>query len=1275
MALHLHSIVISAIPRNSTLCALQDPYQCVDVTGCGFCLTSWTCMVGDENGTAAGALSCEYNASRFQGGCAWAPDASRLDECNELQTHPPTNIHPGMTFALMRPPQSDHDDCVPAEYDTLCVGGGQRHWGGCFLPYNESTCQDLVDTWGSQSCDCPTGRNGRTCSGCSSSDGCNANEACSVPDLASAVDHSEQGQRVALGCTVRSRYDVSSQYLAPYIFGNGAEPSLDVRIDATSLYAAFTKAVDFPYSAVSSYGESNTGVRILGGTSFIAQANNSKTKYVTSSTEACPTDPQWQFPFGKGDTCVHWHVSAALPPKTFLSFTPTSDDWHGAGSFLRYNTDITVLGQEFRPPIDVYCSITDGSANEGNDSADAGAAGPSPPPSDVACAMRAPVTKIAGVSLTINLHCQVEGSCHPVPAPPPENTPRQPPSPPASPPAPPAPPPPGPGLSDLCYERENAVTCTYLVLFGPPALILSLGALCFVMRWVIAGCVILGRFRTTRYTRRGRRPRQPTPESLVGAPLDTAPLLLLQPAPPLMTPMNSQRTVPSSPGELDTDASPAADANGGSRGSAPGQGTRKLAAQSSGFVPLSSAARPTSTGSSVALSWRGIGYSIGSKQLLQPSSAQLNHGLHCLIGPSGSGKSTLLGVLCGRKTKGVTKGGTVSLHECQTPAAMRRGRLGYVTQDDMLPSTSTVCEHLTFHARLRASWLDEEARAKLVDSALQSVAMVPKAHQIIGDSYVRGLSGGERRRVSVAVELLVAAARASRAAGSSTSSAPVLIMDEPCSGLDSFNTRLLLHALVSVTKGGAAAGGDSSTADSGAGGSACVLLSVHQPTERFLRAMGGCLVMAPGGHLLYAGPMRTPGGRCAISDFFDASRGAMPRLKELSPNPAEAVLEMVSGEDDETLLRIARMVATNDWSATDGRSSGQGGARNSRADSTAFEDGWIQEAGSANAWTQICALTGRHWTLIMRHPLLVATNIVSTGCIALVCAWAFWKVNLDLSGGVLQRMGLLFFLGAHFLLTGIANIGVWKEERLLYFHERGVGCYGTMPYVFSKTILADALPMRILPALLCAVIIYPTVGLAGIDGPDSAGGEAIYGPAKAGMFVASLCLTNLAASAMFSCIGIACPSTAFAVLVGVLYALFTLLFSGFLANVKTLQFSWLGLLSYLSILKYCFELVMSNELLGQIITVTRKWPGGSGPQPKYQPVSGQMIVHDYLGFNTGWEERCWRVISLGDPYDPAYDPSVQISACWLDLYVPALWFVAAMLLSVVLLKYFARDPH
>lgn len=78
--------------------------------------------------------------------------------------------------------------------------------------------------------------------------------------------------------------------------------------------------------------------------------------------------------------------------------------------------------------------------------------------------------------------------------------------------------------------------------------------------------------------------------------------------------------------------------------------------------------------------------------------------------------------------------------------------------------------------------------------------------------------------------------------------------------------------------------------------------------------------------------------------------------------------------------------------------------------------------------------------------------------------------------------------------------------------------------------------MRVLPVLIASAIIYPTAGLIGTDLVDSLGHPAWYMPAKAGMFVVSLCLTNLTASAMFSCIGIVCSSTAVAVLSGVLYA-------------------------------------------------------------------------------------------------------------------------------------------
>lgn len=312
--------------------------------------------------------------------------------------------------------------------------------------------------------------------------------------------------------------------------------------------------------------------------------------------------------------------------------------------------------------------------------------------------------------------------------------------------------------------------------------------------------------------------------------------------------------------------------------------------------------------------------------------------------------------------------------------------------------------------------------------------------------------------------------------------------------------------------------------------------------------------------------------------------------------------------------------------------------------------------------TQLRALTGRHWTLLVRHPLLVGTNLLSTLCVALVCAWAFWSVNLELAGGVLQRMGLLFFVGAHFLLTGLANIGVWKQERLLYFHERGVGCYGTVPFVLAKTVFADALPMRIVPALLLAAIIYPTVGLAGATDPSSAGGVWYFGPVKAASFVGSLCVTNLAASAMFSCIGISCESTAVAVLAGVLYALFTLLFSGFLANFGALSaaFSWL---SYLSILRYAFELIMSNELLGQVIVVNKRWP--PGPHP-IAPINGRVVLQDFLGFDSGWQADCARIIPVGNP---------PISACWFDLYMPAVIYVVLVVLSIFLLKFCARDPH
>lgn len=183
----------------------------------------------------------------------------------------------------------------------------------------------------------------------------------------------------------------------------------------------------------------------------------------------------------------------------------------------------------------------------------------------------------------------------------------------------------------------------------------------------------------------------------------------------------------------------------------------------------------------------------------------------------------------------------------------------------------------------------------------------------------------------------------------------------------------------------------------------------------------------------------------------------------------------------------------------------------------------------------------------------------------------------------------------------------------------------------------------------------------------STGGEQLYpeyGYQKATMFVASLCLTNLVLAAMFACIGIVSPSSEVGVLLGVLYALFTLLFSGFLpASTLPQGLSWLP---YLSILRYTFELVLSNELLGQTVTIVEEWPGSpDAGSPKSEDGSRIVNSRKYLGFNP-WGDHCpWGGATIYY-LDGA---NGQRSACWIDLYVPALWFVGALVASVLLLEY------
>ncbi len=680
------------------------------------------------------------------------------------------------------------------------------------------------------------------------------------------------------------------------------------------------------------------------------------------------------------------------------------------------------------------------------------------------------------------------------------------------------------------------------------------------------------------------------------------------------------------------------------------------------------------TESLAPLSGEGLGYTLGGEELLAPSTFSVAPGLTCLVGPSGAGKSVLLGLLSGRKEHG-KECGRCRINGRIASATERRAQINYVTQTDVLPGTSTVHELLAFHATVRLPNLSPHTRDRLIDETIDDLALGRKAHARIGDARVRGLSGGERRRVSIAVEVLVLRGRSHEEGVREVVDAPrgVLLLDEPLSGLDSTSARLTLAALSKLARGDEGGGVPASRRP-------CVLLSVHQPTHRLLSMADELIVMAPGGRLLFAGAHRSAGGACALSAFFDAD-GKPPSLCELDPtDPVEAMVEAMFAEEGSAAHKLARLLedaATHEARADAARAAAAAAAEGTSAPRSPRRSSRREPP----LLLQLDALAKRHARLALRHPVLVWTNYLATTLVALFGGLVFFGAGSDdgLDTGVQRRLGLLFFLALYFLLTNLLHVQLWMDEKLLYFHESAAGCYGPRGLLLSKA-LFELLPLRALPALLCSAIIYPRAALRH-SGPDGDGVGAV-GPPAALAFSLALCLVNCIGHSLFSAIGVASSSVHKGFLGAALLALYNLLLCGLLLNRAALakmgaslerSASWARALHLETLLAdvlpatsflYPFtELVLVNELgAGVPPNIEIQLPDvmGTPPPPPLPPVSGRLVL-GVLGFSTSEDNGClvWNL--------PC--------AVWADLAALATWLVAAQALCYVSLRYCARDPH
>uniref|UniRef100_A0A3B4AI19 ATP-binding cassette sub-family G member 8 n=1 Tax=Periophthalmus magnuspinnatus TaxID=409849 RepID=A0A3B4AI19_9GOBI len=196
-----------------------------------------------------------------------------------------------------------------------------------------------------------------------------------------------------------------------------------------------------------------------------------------------------------------------------------------------------------------------------------------------------------------------------------------------------------------------------------------------------------------------------------------------------------------------------------------------------------------------------------------------------VIGSSGCGKTSLLDIITCRDEGGTMTSGQILINgKPNTPRVVRK-TIAHVRQDDRLLPHLTVRETLVFVAKLRLpTHFTKAQRDKRVDDVIAELRLRQCANTRVGNDYVRGVSGGERRRVSIAVQLLW--------------NPGILILDEPTSGLDSFTAHNLVITLSRLARG-----------------NRLVLLSVHQPRSDIFQLFD-LVVLLSSGSAVYCGAAR-----------------------------------------------------------------------------------------------------------------------------------------------------------------------------------------------------------------------------------------------------------------------------------------------------------------------------------------------------------------------------------------------------------------------------------
>ncbi|KAJ3110994.1 ATP-binding cassette sub- G member 2 [Phlyctochytrium bullatum] len=550
------------------------------------------------------------------------------------------------------------------------------------------------------------------------------------------------------------------------------------------------------------------------------------------------------------------------------------------------------------------------------------------------------------------------------------------------------------------------------------------------------------------------------------------------------------------------------------------------------------AAAPLVPGEGMTLAWENLCYSVPQgkknpeKQILKGMDGYAEPGqILAILGGSGAGKSTLLNVLAGRIGPG-TLTGSVTLNSRPRTRSTWRRKTAYVEQEEIFYKNLTVYETLSYAAKLRLpSALSEAEKKERVDALIAELGLGKARDTRIGDSDTRGVSGGEKKRVAIGVELIT--------------QPQLLFLDEPTSGLDSFTAVNIVSTISNVAKSR----------------NATAIMTIHQPRTDILEMCDRLLILAAGRTVFF-------GRLDEALVFFAKMEYPLPE----KTNPSDHFIDIATLDQrtpellEASQARIDKFAEA--WDAQKPKLPVV--AAGASEDEGSFP--LVRGARYQSAWgTQFSVLLGRNLREVMRDAGTLGATLGQGIILCIVMGFIFFRLDLS-QAGIQNRLGALFFIVTNQTFGVVMpTLAVLPLERPIIKRERAAGTYAASAAYMAKFVAT--IPLTIVGALILGVPIYWMIGLqASAD--------------RYLTFLIIIVVQSFTAMALGLMIGSGVKSVRIGQIIGPLVIVLFLIFGGNFLNLDSVPivFRWI---QWVSLITYSNKALAQNEFRGLVFECNR----------------------------------------------------------------------------------------